>query len=296
MIHFFKFRQDLFDPQPARDVYVKRAPGRGWPEECPPIRAANAFGFDLLANFDVTFVRSDFRGGVRGRGGWRVEQPVTVASDFAWAPPGAEHDPGRPLEQEYAWFWERGQTLPHPISDVVYEEIQHQVKVSSFLYLRTDPNECLLLTDLPNQPRGRPWRALSALVETDWYPASYPWHCVLELDPRAKRVSIARGEPLCRVVPLRRDTYFARPMTPIEFDDFFARGQRWLETHGKPAAPHAAAAGDDAALTTTKAGKGKKPSEKKVANGGAAAPPPGTMDITRTYTRQHVRSRFVVVT
>lgn len=275
MIHFFKFRQDLFDPQPARDVYVKRAPGRGWPEECPPIRAANAFGFDVLANFDVTFVR--------GRGGWRVEQPVTVSSDFAWAPPGAEHDPGRPLEQEYAWFWERGQTLPHPISDNVYEEIQHQVKVSSFLYLRTDPNECLLLTDLPNQPRDRPWRALSALVETDWYPASYPWHCVLELDPRAKRISIARGEPLCRVVPVRRDTYFARPMTPVEFDDFFARGQRWLETHGKAAAPHAAAAGDEPAA---------RPRRGKA----APAPPPGTMDITRTYTRQHVRSRFVVVT
>ncbi len=26
------------------------------------------------------------------------------------------------------------------------------------------------------------WRAMTALVETDWYPASYPWHVVLELD------------------------------------------------------------------------------------------------------------------
>lgn len=60
MIHYFKFRQDLFAPRPAKEVYFKRGAGRGWPEECPPIRAANGFGFDLLANFDVTFV-------VRGR-------------------------------------------------------------------------------------------------------------------------------------------------------------------------------------------------------------------------------------
>ena len=59
MLHYFKFRQELLDPAPARDVYVKRGKGRGWPEECPPIRAANAFGFDVLANFDLTFVRVD---------------------------------------------------------------------------------------------------------------------------------------------------------------------------------------------------------------------------------------------
>jgi hypothetical protein len=275
MIHFFKFRQDLFDPQPARDVYVKRKPGRGWPEECPPLRAANAFGFDLLANFDLTFVR--------GRAGWRLAEPVSVESDFLWAPPGSDDEAStKPLEQEYAWFWDRGQVLPHPISDSVYEEIQHQVKVSTFLYLRTDPNECLLLTDLPNQPRARPWRAVSALVETDWYPASYPWHCVLELDPDAKRVTIARGEPLCRVVPVRRDTYFAQPMTPAEFDDFFARGQRWLATHGR-AAQH-----DELAhVQPAKPAKGRSR---------AKAPEPGTLDITRTYSRQQARSKFVVVT
>lgn len=279
MIHYFKFRQDLLDPQPARDVYVKRKPGRGWPEECPPLRAANGFGFDVLANFDLTFVR--------GKGGWRLADPVTVESDFLWSPPGSDDDAAnRPLVQEYAWFWEKGQVLPHPISDDVYEEIQHQVKVSTFLYLRTDPNEVLLLTDLPNQPRERPWRALSALVETDWYPASYPWHCVLELDPSAKRITIPRGEPLCRLVPVRRDTYFARPMTPVEFDDFFARGQRWLEAHGRPA-PHDGAAHAERAPAAT---------GRKRRRGAPAAPEPGTLDITRTYSRQQVRSKFVVVT
>ena len=58
MLHYFKFRQDLFAPAPAKDVYIKRPAGKGWPEHCPPIRAANSFGFDLLANFGVTFLRN----------------------------------------------------------------------------------------------------------------------------------------------------------------------------------------------------------------------------------------------
>src|SRR4051812_20373980 len=106
MIHYFKFRQDLLDPAPARDVYVKRAPGRGWPEECPPIRAANGFGFDLLNNFDVTFVR--------GKRGWSVAEPIVVESDFTWG------EAETPLTQEQAWFWDRGQSLPHPIDDSVW--------------------------------------------------------------------------------------------------------------------------------------------------------------------------------
>lgn len=256
MIHFFKFHQELLDPAPARDVYVKRPPGRGWPEECPPIRAANGFGFDLLANFDVTFVRDR-------KGRFSVKTPVTVESDFEWQGSG-------PLQQEYAWGWDEGQTLPHPISDHVFARICNQMKISSFLYLRTDPNEVLLMTDVPNRDDRR-WRAMSAVIETDWYPASYPWHCVVELDRDAKEVTIERGEPLCRLIPLRRDTYFARPMSPGAFEELFARGQHWLEAHGKR--PEAAAAG-----------KGKR--KKK--------PDPHTLDITRTYSRQQARSNFIV--
>ena len=87
MPHYFKFRQDLFDPQPAKEVYPKPGSGKGWPEECPPIRAANSFGFDLLANFDVTFVRT--------RRGWRVEPDVVIESDFDYAAPTTS--PGAPL-------------------------------------------------------------------------------------------------------------------------------------------------------------------------------------------------------
>lgn len=250
MLHFYKFRQELFGPEPAKEVYHKPGPGRGWPEECPPIRAANAFGYDLLANFDLTFVR-------RRDGSWRIEDPIVLESDFDWSPD--EQTPGRPLVQQYAWFWERGQKIPHPITDNVFETIRNQVKVSSFLYLKTDPNELLLMTDLPNQWRA--FRTWTALVDTDWYPASYPWHVVIELDPRHKRIHIEKGTPLCRVIPVRRDTYFAQAMSPGAFDTFFERSQQWLTTHGRP-------------------------HESDV----------GTMDITRTYVRQQIKSRFVVMT
>ena len=246
MLHYYKFRQDLFSPRAGKEVYLKRGPGKGWPEECPPIRAANAFGFDLPANFDVTFTR-------KRDGNWRVEPDVMIESDFHYA--ASEEGEGSPLRQQYAWFWERGQKLPHVISDNVYGQIRNQAKVSSFLFLKTDPNELLYMSDVPNM--RRPWRSMTALIDTDWYPASYPWHCVIELDPSEKRIEIARGEPLCRVMPVRRDTYFARQMDPSEFDSFFARGQKWLATHGQ--------------------------FEHE-----------GTVDITRTYVRQQVKSKFIV--
>jgi hypothetical protein len=246
MLHYYKFRQELFDPQPAKEIYVKRPAGKGWPEECPPIRAGNALGFDLLANFDVTLVQS--------RGNWRVEKDRTIESDFDYA--ASEESAGAPLRQQYAWFWEKGQKLPHVISDNVFAEIRHQVKISTYLFMKTDPNELLLMTDVPNLER--PWRAMTALIETDWYPASYPWHCVIELDRREKRITIRKGEPICRVIPVRRDTYFAQQMSPDAFDEFFERGQQWLATHGK--VQHE-----------------------------------GTVDITRTYVRQQLRPRFVVL-
>jgi hypothetical protein len=246
MLHYYKFRQDLFGPEPAREVYVKRGKGRGWPEECPPIRAANALGFDLLANFDLTFVQN--------RGRWSVVKDIVIESDFGYA--ANEGSEGNPLTQQYAWFWEKGQKLPHVISDHVYGEISNQVKVSTFLFLKTDPNEMLLMTEPPNLRRA--FRAMSAVVETDWYPASYPWHVVLELDRREKRIRIRKGEVICRVIPVRRETYFAGEMTQGNFDDFFDRGQKWLSAHGKPGTE-------------------------------------GQMDITRTYVRQQIKPKFVVL-
>jgi hypothetical protein len=247
MLHYFKFRQNLFDPVPAKDVYIKRPAGRGWPEECPPIRSANSFGFDLLANFDVTFTQT--------RGQWRVLRDVVIESDFNFA--ADDNSPEVPLTQQYAWFWEKGQKIPHPITENVYAQIRNQVKISSYLFLKTDPNELLLMTSIPNL--DRPWKALTALIETDWYPASYPWHAVIELDRSVKRITIKKGEPLCRIIPVRRDAYFAQQMSPRSFDDFFARGQRWLATHG-------------------------------------TFEHEGVADITRTYVKQQAKSKFVVMT
>jgi hypothetical protein len=99
---------------------------------------------------------------------------------------------------------------------------------------------------------------MTALVDTDWYPASYPWHVVIELSEAEKRITIKKGDPICRVIPVRRDTYFAQEMSPGSFDEFFARGQKWLATHGR--------------------------FEHE-----------GTMDITRTYVRQQARSRLGVL-
>jgi hypothetical protein len=53
-------------------------------------------------------------------------------------------------------------------------------------------------------------------------------------------------------------------MPPESFDAFFARGQKWLGTHGK--FEHEAAEGT------------------------------GHVDITRTYVRQQVRPKFIVMT
>jgi hypothetical protein len=106
---------------------------------------------------------------------------------------------------------------------------------------------------------------MTALVDTDWYPASYPWHVVLELDRKERKITIGKGEPICRVVPVRRDTYFAQEMSPVQFDDFFARGQQWLATHGR------------------------------AENGAGGDEGPPALDITRTYVRQQVRSKFIVM-
>jgi len=252
MLRYFKMRDDLLAPAPAKDVYVKRPHGRGWPEECPPIRAANSFGFDLLANFDVTFRQNS-------DGTWSADPDIEISSDFDYSP--SDDSEGVPLVQRYAWFWDRGQTVPHTITDDVFDAIKHQVKLSTFLFLQTDPNEVLLQQDPPatTTDADRGWRAMPALIETDWYTPANPWHVVLELNASLSTVSLKKGQPICRVIPVRRDTYFAQQMTVGEFDTMFERSQKWLSTHGKQT--------DET----------------------------GVLDITRTYVRQQARSKFIIL-
>ena len=148
------------------------------------MRAANAFGWDVLAAYDMVFRQENGR--------WSVEKPIDVESDWAYArldptddSPGATREengghPAAPLVQRNAWFWEEDQILPHAISSDVYKEIAHQVKVSTFLFLQTDANELLHIGDIPN--RERPFRVLSALRRHRLVPSVLP----LALRPRAR--------------------------------------------------------------------------------------------------------------
>lgn len=247
MLTFHRFCDEVLSPVPAREAYATRPGGRGWPEQCPPVRAANAYGYDVLNSVDLVLRRTP-------DGGWEVEDPVELTADWIYETPDGR--PAEPLTQVNAWFWDRDQALPHPISPEVWPALRDQVKVSTYLFLATPPNEMLLFTDIPHL--RRPFRVLPALVETDWYPASYAWHCVLELDPREERIVLPRGEPLCRIVPLPRQAHFAREMGDAEFEAFFDRGQAWLARHGK-------------------------------------GPPSGMMDITGAYARQQRRATFTVV-
>jgi hypothetical protein len=141
------------------------------------------------------------------------------------------------------------------------------VKISSFLFLQTDANEQLLMTDIPNSIA--PWRAMTALIETDWYPASLPWHARHRTRSQRTTHYHQEGRATLPAHSGPRDAYFARQMSPQSFDDFFDRGQRWLATHGK--FEHESAT-DDLMTTRTR-----------------------VADITATYVKQQVRSKFVVM-
>lgn len=222
MLRYYRFHADLPHPVPAQPVYTKPGPGSGWPEHCPPIRAANAFGWDVVNPFRMRFVRN-------ASGAWDIEEAVEVHSDV-------ELDGGiHPHPQLNAWFWEKGQQRPHAITDNVYAAVRRQCKVSTFLYLETEPGWLLWMRGVPGVKRV--WTAVEAVIETDWYKPAHPWHGVIELprieDSRIEQVIIEQGEPLFRLVPLQRADYQAREMEDRAFARYFAQGQRWLGQHGR---------------------------------------------------------------
>ncbi|MBI1372644.1 MAG: hypothetical protein GC159_07765 [Phycisphaera sp.] len=222
MLNFYRFHADLPMPQPARPVYRKPESGTGWPDHCPPIRAAQAFGWDVINPFTMRFVRD-------ADGAWDIDEAVEVPSDIDLG------DGTTPHPQLNAWFWERDQKLPHVISPNVYPLIRHQCKISTYLYLHTEPGWMLIMTGVPNQRRD--WRIVTSLIETDWYFPAHPWHTVIEL-PRIEESDIAEvvipeSEPLCRLVPVQRADYPATEMKGETFGELFAEGQRWLKEHGK---------------------------------------------------------------
>jgi hypothetical protein len=247
MLSYYRFHGDLAHPVPAKAVYGAPGAGSGWPEHCPPIRTASAFGWDVLNPFRMRFLRDE-------KGDWSIEEAVEVHSDV-------ELDGGAaPHPQLNAWFWEKGQTRPHIISDNVYAAIRHQCKVSTFLYLQTAEGWMLWMRDIPRL--HRPWRLMEAVIETDWYRPAHPWHGVIEL-PRieespVREVVIEAGEPLLRLVPLQRADYAATEMDGPSFGRYFAAGQQWLGQHGRQ-------------------------------------PIDGDVDITGVYARQQAPARFAVI-
>ena len=114
------------------------------------------------------------------------------------------------------------------------------------------------MTDVPNL--ARPWRAMTA-------PGRYrlvPGQLSVAHGDRAvargeKRITIRKGEPLCRVMPVRRDTYFAQQMPPAR---------------STTSSPAASSGSPRTARCSTRT---------------------RTVDITRTYVRQQVKSKFVVM-
>lgn len=223
-LRYFRYHSDFPHPVPASTAYVRRRPGQGWPEQCPPIQAAQSFGWDVVNPFDIRFVHAE--------DGWEVASAVEVEGGDLEERAGVT-----PFSQDNCWQWDPDQVLPHRISPHVFPEIRHQAKVSTYLYLQTPPGWVLLMGDVPNL-RRRFW-TLSALLETDWYFPAHPWHCVIELpvgrDTRpGDELVIPRGEPLCRLTPVRRGAYAASEMSGEEFAALFNGGQRWLEEHGRP--------------------------------------------------------------
>lgn len=226
MLHYYRFHADLPHPAPARPVYTKRGPGSGWPEHCPPIRAAQAFGWDVINPFDLRFVRDE-------AGDWSIAEQVEVECDTDLDSGGGGLTPEPQLN---AWFWEKGQKVPHVITDNVYAAIRHQCKVSTFLYLRTEPGWMLMMCDVPNLKRD--FGVIGAMIETDWYYPAHPWHAVIELprveDSPITEVLIPAGEPLCRLISVQRAAYEAAEMTGDAFGQMFEEGQRWLGHEGRP--------------------------------------------------------------
>ncbi|CAE7554255.1 unnamed protein product [Symbiodinium natans] len=221
VLRYFRFHSELPHPVPARRSYVERRPGSGWPEQCPPMQAASAFGWDVINPFEIQFDP--------GKEGWEIHSSVEVGGGDL-----EERGDIGAFDQDNCWQWDPNQVLPHRISPQVYPEIRNQAKVSTYLYLQTPPGWAVLMSDVPNLKRR--FRILSAMIDTDWYFPAHPWHAVVELPRTAtgEPIVLKKGEPLCRLTPVSRGTYAAREMRPEEFKKLYYRGQAWLDENGRP--------------------------------------------------------------
>ena len=230
MLSYYRYMADLPYPVPGKTSYASELEGHGWPGHCPPIRSATAYGWDVINPFEMHFIRD-------GLGEWTLKEAVEVESDVD-LPDGTTPHP-----QVNAWFWEKDQKRPHVISSNVYEEIRHQVKVSTYLYFQTDADWMISIRSIPNYKRA--WTTIEAVIETDWYFPAHPLHGVIELplENSVNEVLIKKGEPLFRIMPVLRSDFVAEEMNDQEFSKFFKEGQKWLAEKGKKVE------GDDVLLT-----------------------------------------------
>ncbi|CAJ1361358.1 unnamed protein product [Effrenium voratum] len=150
-LRYFRFHSGLPHPAPA----VKRdppQPGSGWPEQCPPMQAAQTFGWDVINPFEIRF---DL-----GEEGWQLSESVEVGGGDL----EQRGDVGA-FDQDNCWQWDPKQVLPHRISPHVFPEIRNQAKVSTYLYLQTPPGWALLMSDLPNSKRRREAKSVEQLAK-----------------------------------------------------------------------------------------------------------------------------------
>jgi hypothetical protein len=185
-------------------------------------RGPDAFGWDVLAPFDMTFRRM--------KEGWKHLDPIDLESDFGVGAEGrrrlrATDDAGQRL------VLGQGARTPHKISDDVWPELRDQVKVSTYLRMKTDRDELLMLGEVPN--RIVPWRAFTAVLDTRPSSGVLSVARVLILDRREKEIRIDKGTPLFRLTLHTRKNYRSKPMTDAGFDTFFTRGQEWLRKHAR---------------------------------------------------------------
>ncbi|CAK9022586.1 unnamed protein product [Durusdinium trenchii] len=227
-LRYFRFHSELPHPVPAERPAQK--PGSGWPEQCPPMQAARAFGWDVINPFEIRFDP--------GEESWKLHDAVEVGGGDL-----EERGEVGAFDQDNCWQWDPNQVLPHRISPQVFPEIRNQAKVSTYLYLQTPPGWAILMGDIPNAHRR--FRILSAMLDTDWYFPAHPWHAVVELPKfvEGEPVIIPAGEPLCRLTPVRRGSYSAAEMRPDQFKMLYEKGQAWLEENGRPSEDPEAPAG-----------------------------------------------------
>eukprot|EP00439_Symbiodinium_sp_Y106_P032914 s7981_g3.t3 len=101
VLRYFRFHSELPHPVPARRSYVERRQGSGWPEQCPPMQAASAFGWDVINPFEIQFDP--------GEDGWEIHGSVEVGGGDL-----EERGDIGAFDQDNCWQWDPNQVKPLP--------------------------------------------------------------------------------------------------------------------------------------------------------------------------------------